>query len=44
MRTDIHAQWEIRSVMVDLLWQFQKLFPVVFDDFQISEDGKSAKK
>jgi len=42
MRTDIHAQWEIRYVMVDTLKQFQKLFPVVFDDFKIAEDGKSA--
>ncbi|OGM91145.1 thymidylate synthase, flavin-dependent [Candidatus Wolfebacteria bacterium RIFCSPLOWO2_01_FULL_38_11] len=44
MRTDIYAQWEIRYVMVDLLRQFQKLFPVVFDDFEISDDGRSAGK
>lgn len=44
MRTDIRAQWEIRYATIDLLREFQKLFPVVFDDFHIAEDGKSAKK
>lgn len=44
MRTDTHAQWEIRYVMTHLLKQFQKLFPIVFDDFKIAEDNKSAKK
>lgn len=44
MRTDTHAQWEIRYVMVDLLRQFQELFPVIFDDFKIAENGRSAKK
>lgn len=43
MRTDLHAQWEIRSVIIDLLKKFQQKFPVVFDDFIISEDGQSAK-
>ena len=36
------AHWEIRRVMVNLLEDVQKKIPVVFDDFKISSDGKSA--
>ncbi len=42
MRCNVDAHWEIRRVMVNLLKDVQKRVPVVFDDFQISEDGKSA--
>ncbi len=35
MRTDSHAQWEIRNGMLQILRQFQKLFPGCFDDFKI---------
>ncbi len=42
MRCAIHAQWEIRGAMIDLLVQFQKLFPGLFDNFVIAEDGESA--
>lgn len=42
MRCDSHAQWEIRQAMMELLPQFQDIFPNCFDDFIISEDGKSA--
>ncbi|MEK7652942.1 MAG: FAD-dependent thymidylate synthase [Patescibacteria group bacterium] len=43
MRCDVHAQWEIRQMAMDLLREFQSLFPDCFDDFAISDDGKSAK-
>jgi thymidylate synthase (FAD) len=42
MRCDIHAQWEIREAMMELLVKFQKFFPRLFDDFVISEDKESA--
>ncbi|MCD5396283.1 MAG: FAD-dependent thymidylate synthase [Candidatus Pacebacteria bacterium] len=32
------AHWEIRLTMVQLLKTVQKLIPVIFDDFKISED------
>ncbi len=38
------AHWEIRRVMVNLLKDVQKRVPVIFDDFEVSEDGLSAKK
>ncbi len=43
MRCDKHAQWEIRAHAMDLLHQFKQLFPGVFDDFRLAEDGTSAK-
>ena len=43
MRCDSHAQWEIRRVMMQLLSQFQKLFPGCFDDLVVADDGLSAK-
>ncbi|XOA43222.1 MAG: FAD-dependent thymidylate synthase [Candidatus Nealsonbacteria bacterium] len=36
------AHWEIRRVMINLLKDVQKRVPIVFDDFKVSEDGKSA--
>ncbi len=42
LRCDSHAHWEIRRVMVNLLKDVQKRVPVVFDDFEINEDGQSA--
>lgn len=43
LRCSSRAHWEIRRVMVNLLKDVQKRVPVVFDDFQISDDGQSAK-
>lgn len=43
LRCAVDAHWEIREVMVNLLKEVQKRIPVIFDDFKISEDGKSAK-
>lgn len=37
------AHWEIRRVMVNLLREVQERIPVIFDDFVIARDGKSAK-
>ena len=42
LRCSPAAHWEIRRVMVNLLRDIQKRIPVIFDDLQISEDGKSA--
>ncbi len=36
------AHWEIRRVMLNLLKDVQKRVPVIFDDFEISENGQSA--
>ena len=36
------SHWEIRRVMINLLKDVQKRIPIVFDDFEISEDGQSA--
>ena len=44
LRCSPTAHWEIRGVMVNLLKDIQKKIPVIFDDFQISEDGQSARK
>lgn len=35
MRTSPRAHWEIRSIMVALLEELQKVIPVIFDDFEI---------
>ncbi|HHE76386.1 MAG TPA: FAD-dependent thymidylate synthase, partial [Candidatus Parcubacteria bacterium] len=42
LRCSPAAHWEIRMVMVNLLDDVKKIIPVVFDDFEISEDKKSA--
>ncbi|MFA6427948.1 MAG: FAD-dependent thymidylate synthase [Candidatus Buchananbacteria bacterium] len=42
MRCDSHAQWEIRYLMLDVLREFKKIFPGVFDDFIETPDGESA--
>jgi len=36
------AHWEIRRVMISFLKDVQKRVPVIFADFEISEDGQSA--
>jgi thymidylate synthase (FAD) len=43
LRCDKRAHWEIRQVMVNLLKDVQKIIPVIFDDFEISANGQSAK-
>lgn len=43
LRCSPDAHWEIRQVMVDLLDDLQERVPVIFGDFQISSDKKSAK-
>jgi len=43
LRCSLASHWEIRRVMVNLLKDVQKLVPVIFDDFQIAEDGQSAE-
>lgn len=42
LRCDKAAHWEIRSIMVKLLKAVKKKISVVFDDFEIAENGKSA--
>ncbi len=42
LRTSLPAHWEIRNVMLRLLKDVKKKVPVVFDDFKIAKDGKSA--
>ena len=42
MRCAMDAHWEIRQVMVKLLKEVKQRVPVLFDDFQIAEDGQSA--
>ncbi len=37
------AHWEIRSIMIRLLSRVRKIIPVIFDDFEISKNKKSAK-
>jgi len=44
LRCSPAAHWEIREVMVNLLKDVQKKVPVIFDDFQVSENGQSAEK
>jgi len=36
------AHWEIREVMLNLLKDLKQLIPVVFDDFEINEELKTA--
>jgi len=43
LRCSPDAHWEIRETMVKLLKDVQKRVPVVFDDFEISPDQKSAR-
>jgi len=43
LRCDKRVHWEIRQIMVNLLKDVQKIIPVIFDDFEISADGQSAK-
>ena len=40
LRCAKNAHWEIRRVMVNLLREVQKMVPVVFDDFQLTENSK----
>lgn len=42
MRCDIHAQWEIRYIALEILLKFKQIFPGCFDDFEIAPDGMSA--
>lgn len=42
LRCSPAAHWEIRRVMLNLLKDVQKRAPVIFDDFEISEDCQSA--
>jgi len=42
LRCSPGAHWEIRRVMINLLKDIQKRVPVVFADFEISEDGQNA--
>ena len=42
LRCSKKAHWEIRRVMTNLLSEVQARIPVVFNDFQINEDGQSA--
>ena len=42
LRCDKAAHWEIRTLMIKLLKEVKKKVPVIFDDFEIAEDGKSA--
>lgn len=43
LRCAKEAHWEIRRVMVNLLKDVQERVSVIFEDFVLSEDGKSAK-
>jgi len=42
LRCSRRAHWEIRRVMTNLLSEIQERIPVIFDDFQINQDGQSA--
>lgn len=42
LRTSLAAHWEIRASLIKLLKEVQRKIPVVFDDFKIAKDGKSA--
>jgi thymidylate synthase (FAD) len=44
LRCSSSTHWEIRRATVNLLRDVQRRVPVIFDDFQIAEDGKSAIK
>lgn len=43
LRCSPAAHWEIRRVMVNLLKDVQEKVPVIFDDFEISKDGRGAE-
>jgi thymidylate synthase (FAD) len=43
LRCSPGAHWEIRRVMTNLLKEVKKRIPVVFDDFEISEEGAQKK-
>jgi thymidylate synthase (FAD) len=36
-RTDKHAQWQVRNLMIQLLDEFKKEIPIVFDDIMVTE-------
>ena len=42
LRCNKPAHWEIRIVMVKLLKEVRKKIPIIFDDFEIAKDEKSA--
>ncbi len=42
MRCDIHAQWEIRQIALEILLKFKQIFPDCFDNIEIAPDGMSA--
>ncbi len=42
LRCDIHAQWEIRLVAIDMLKQLKEKVPAVFGDFTIDEEKNTA--
>jgi len=44
MRTAIAAHPQIREIMIPLLLDFQKLIPVIFDDFVIDSSNNTAKQ
>ena len=43
MRTAAAAHPQIREIMIPLLLEFQKLIPVIFDDFVIDLSNNTAK-
>jgi len=43
LRCSSAAHWEIRRVMVNLLKDIQKRVPIIFADFEISQDNENAK-
>lgn len=43
MRCDIHAQWDIREIAMEILFKFKQIFPGCFDDFIIDSTNMSAK-
>jgi len=42
LRCNKASHWEIRTVMVKLLKEVKKKIPIIFDDFEIAKDEKSA--
>ena len=42
LRCNKPAHWEIRILMVKFLKEVQKKIPIIFDDFEIAKDEKSA--
>lgn len=43
LRCDKAAHWEIRTLMIKLLKELKRKIPIIFDDFIISKDRKSAE-